>query len=117
MPIVTSLTDLIGNTPMLELGRYCADLPARVVAKLEMFNPISIKDRPVWQMILGAEERGDLCPGATIVEATSGNTGMAAAYIGGMRGYAVTLFMSEAQSVERRRVLTALGATIVLTRE
>lgn len=115
MRILSSLTDYIGNTPMLELGRYCAGLPAKVVAKLEMFNPISIKDRPVWQMIVGAEERGELVPGATIVEATSGNTGMAAAYIGGMRGYSVTLFMSEAQSIERRSVLAALGATIVLT--
>ncbi len=115
MPILSSITDLIGNTPMLELGRYCADVPGQVLAKLEMCNPISMKDRPVWHMILGAEERGDLSPGAMIVEATSGNTGMAAAYIGGMRGYPVTLFMSEAQSIERRSVLAALGATIVLT--
>lgn len=113
--IASSIVDLIGNTPLLQLGRYCGESGARVVAKLEMFNPISIKDRPVWGMIRGAEERGDLTPGDTLVEATSGNTGMALAYIGGMRGYQVTLFMSEAQSIERRRVLAALGATIILT--
>ncbi len=113
--IAASIVDLIGSTPLLELSRYTGGTGARVVAKLEMFNPISIKDRPVWQMIRGAEERGDISPGDMLVEATSGNTGMALAYIGGMRGYRVTLFMSEAQSIERRRVLAALGATIELT--
>jgi cysteine synthase A len=114
-PIASSIVDLIGNTPLLELGRYTRGAKARVVAKLEMFNPISIKDRPVWGMISGAEKRGEIKPGDMLVEATSGNTGMALAYIGGMRGYRVSLFMSEAQSIERRRVLAALGATIVLT--
>jgi cysteine synthase A len=113
--IASSIVDLIGNTPLLELGRYIGDSGARVVAKLEMFNPISIKDRPVWGMISGAEKRGEIKSGDMLVEATSGNTGMALAYIGGMRGYRVSLFMSEAQSIERRRVLAALGATIVLT--
>ena len=113
--IASSIVDLIGNTPLLELARFAGDSGAQVVAKLEMFNPISIKDRPVWGMIQGAEERGEIHAGDTLVEATSGNTGMALAYIGGMRGYQVTLFMSEAQSIERRRVLAALGATIILT--
>ncbi len=113
--IAASIVDLIGNTPLLQLTRFLGESEARVVAKLEMFNPISIKDRPVWGMIRGAEERGEIRAGDTLVEATSGNTGMALAYIGGMRGYQVTLFMSEAQSVERRRVLAALGATIILT--
>lgn len=113
--IASSIVDLIGNTPLLELGRYTKGAGARVVAKLEMFNPISIKDRPVWGMISGAEKRGEIKSGDMLVEATSGNTGMALAYIGGMRGYRVSLFMSEAQSIERRRVLAALGATIVLT--
>lgn len=113
--IASSIVDLIGHTPLLALDRYASGAGARVVAKLEMFNPIAIKDRPVWSMIRRAEERGEIAPGDTLVEATSGNTGMALAYIGAMRGYQVTLFMSEAQSVERRRVLAALGATLVLT--
>ncbi len=115
MPIAASIIDLIGNTPMLALDRFAGNQGAQVVAKLEMFNPISIKDRPVWSMIRRAEERGDIRSGDVLVEATSGNTGMALAYIGSMRGYRVQIFMSEAQSIERRSVLAALGATIVLT--
>jgi cysteine synthase A len=115
MKAVASITDLIGNTPLLELKRLADDAPARVFAKLEMFNPIAVKDRPVWHMIQGAEERGEIKPGDTLIEATSGNTGMALAYIGAMKGYRVILCMSEIQSIERRRVLTALGAQVVLT--
>jgi cysteine synthase A len=88
---------------------------ALILGKCEFFNPIAIKDRPALWMIREAERRGDLRPGATLVEATSGNTGMALAYIGRMRGYRVVLCMSEIQSVERRRVLSALGADLVLT--
>lgn len=113
--IASSVTDLIGNTPMVELSRYTAGAGARVVAKLEMFNPIAIKDRPVWSMVRRAEERGEIKPGDTLIEATSGNTGMALAYIGAMRGYKVVLTMSESQSIERRRVLAALGAELILT--
>ncbi len=112
--ILSSITELIGNTPLLKLDRFAPE-GAQVLAKLEQCNPISMKDRPVLQMIVSAEERGELQPGMTIVEATSGNTGMAAAYIGAMRGYSVRLYMSEAQSIERRNVLAALGARIVLT--
>lgn len=115
MTIAASIVDLIGNTPLLALDRFARDCGAQLVGKMEMFNPISVKDRPVWSMIRGAEERGDIRPGDTLVEATSGNTGMALTYIGTMRGYQVQIFMSEAQSVERRHVLTALGANIALT--
>ena len=109
------MTQLIGNTPLLELGRYAAGTPGRVVAKLEMFNPISVKDRPVVSMLRRAEERGEIKPGDTLIEATSGNTGMALAYIGGMKGYRIILCMSEIQSVERRKVLKALEAEVFLT--
>lgn len=115
MKYASSILDLIGNTPLLALDRINKDAPARVFAKCEFFNPIAVKDRPVLYMIRGAEERGDIKPGDTLVEATSGNTGMALAYIGRMRGYRVTLCMSEIQSLERRRVLKALGAELVLT--
>jgi cysteine synthase len=115
MNVASSILDLIGHTPLLALDRINEGGKARVVAKCEFFNPISIKDRPALYMIRGAEERGDIKPGDTLVEATSGNTGMALAYIGRMRGYRVTLCMSEIQSLERRRVLKALGADLVLT--
>ncbi|MCP4446125.1 MAG: cysteine synthase family protein [Myxococcales bacterium] len=115
MAIASSITDLIGNTPLLALDRFAAGCGARLVGKMEMFNPVSIKDRPVWSMIRRAEDRGDIRAGDTLVEATSGNTGMALTYLGVMRGYKVQIFMSEAQSVERRNVLAALGATIMLT--
>ena len=88
---------------------------AKVLGKCEFLNPIAIKDRPALWMIREAEKRGDIGPGTTLVEATSGNTGMALAYIGRMRGYRVVLCMSEIQSVERRSVLRALGAELVLT--
>jgi cysteine synthase A len=115
MKFATSITDLIGRTPLLEIQRFAEGARARIFAKLEMFNPIAIKDRPILYMIRGAEERGDIKPGDTLVEATSGNTGMALAYIGAMRGYRVVICMSEIQSVERRNVLKALGAEVVLT--
>jgi cysteine synthase A len=115
MKYASSITDLIGNTPLLALDRMHTGGGALILGKCEFFNPIAIKDRPALWMIREAERRGDLRPGATLVEATSGNTGMALAYIGRMRGYRVVLCMSEIQSVERRRVLSALGAELVLT--
>lgn len=115
MNYANSILDLIGGTPLLALDRLNIDGRARVLGKCEFFNPIAIKDRPALYMIRGAEKRGEIEPGDTLVEATSGNTGMALAYIGHMRGYRVILCMSELQSLERRRVLRALGAEVVLT--
>jgi cysteine synthase len=115
MNYASSVTDLIGNTPLLALDRINAGSGARVLAKCEFMNPIAIKDRPVFAMIREAEVRGAITPGATLIEATSGNTGMALAYIGRMRGYRVVLCMSEIQSAERRMTLQALGAEVHLT--
>ena len=115
MKYAASVVDLIGNTPLLALDRINEAGGARVLGKCEFLNPIAIKDRPVFAMIREAERRGDIRPGTTLIEATSGNTGMALAYIGSLRGYRVVLCMSEIQSVERRRVLKALGAELHLT--
>jgi cysteine synthase A len=115
MTILDDITRQIGETPLLRLKRFAPEAKAELLAKLELFNPYSIKDRPVLFMIRDAEERGLLPPGGTIVEATSGNTGMAAAMIAAVRGYRCILTMSEIQSVERRQVLRALGAELILT--
>lgn len=115
MKYASSVLDLIGNTPLLALDRINEPGHGRLLGKCEFLNPVAIKDRPALYMIRGAEARGDIEPGSTLVEATSGNTGMALAYIGRMRGYRVVLCMSEIQSVERRQVLKALGAEVVLT--
>ncbi|MDH5590940.1 MAG: cysteine synthase family protein, partial [Gemmatimonadota bacterium] len=115
MKYAESILDLIGNTPLLALSRIDQEGGATVLGKCEFFNPVAVKDRPALWMIREAEKRGDITPGTTLVEATSGNTGMALAYIGRMRGYRVVLCMSEIQSVERRSVLRALGAELVLT--
>ena len=109
-----TISDLIGNTPLLRLSRLAPE--ATLLAKLESFNPLSsAKDRAGLYMILDAEERGLLKPGAVIVEPTSGNTGVALAYIGRVRGYKVMLTMPETMSQERRALLSALGAELVLT--
>ncbi|MCM1355255.1 MAG: cysteine synthase A [Staphylococcus sp.] len=116
--IVTSVTELIGDTPLVRLGRFAEEVGAagNIYAKVEFFNPGgSVKDRVALNMINRAEAEGRLKPGATIIEPTSGNTGVGLALVGAARGYKVILTMPETMSVERRKLLSALGATIVLT--
>lgn len=113
--IYLHLTDLIGNTPMLELSGLDGQ-QARLVLKLEYFNPGgSVKDRIALAMIEDAEQRGILLPGATIIEPTSGNTGVGLAWVGAVKGYKVILTMPDTMSMERRNLLKAYGAHLELT--
>lgn len=116
--IVKSITDLIGRTPLLELSNYEAanEAKAHIVAKLEYFNPAgSVKDRIAKAMVDDAEAKGILKPGATIIEPTSGNTGIGLASVAAARGYKIILTMPETMSIERRNLLKAYGAELVLT--
>lgn len=116
--IYSSLTELIGNTPLLEVKNIenSENLTARILVKLEKFNPGgSAKDRIALAMIEDAERKGLLKPGGTIIEPTSGNTGIGLAWIAALKGYRLILTMPDTMSVERRKLLAALGATIVLT--
>ena len=114
--IYNDVTDLIGHTPLVRLNRLTEGLGAQVVVKLEFYNPAnSVKDRIGVAIIDAAERSGELKPGGTIVEATSGNTGIALAMVGAARGYKVILTMPETMSTERRVMLRAYGAEIVLT--
>ena len=116
--IAKNLTDLIGNTPLLELSNYNKKhlLAGKIIAKLEYFNPAgSVKDRVALSMIDDAEQKGLLKPGATIIEPTSGNTGVGLAFVSSARGYRLILTMPETMSLERRNLLKALGAQLVLT--
>lgn len=118
MNIAHSITDLIGHTPLLELCRYEADhgLEATILGKLERQNPAgSAKDRVAAAMIDQAEHQGRLAPGGTIIEPTSGNTGIGLAAVGAAKGYRVILTMPDTMSVERRSLIAAYGAEIVLT--
>ena len=118
MKIAHSLVDLIGNTPLLRLERYesANHLSAALLAKLECFNPLSsAKDRAAKYMIEDAEAKGLLKPGTVIVEPTSGNTGVGLSYIAAIKGYQVILTMPETMSLERRNLLSALGARLELT--
>lgn len=113
-----SLTDLIGNTPLLELSNYNREnkLQSRIIAKLEYFNPLgSVKDRIGYAMIKDAEEKGLLNQDTVIIEPTSGNTGIALAFVAASRGYRLILTMPETMSIERRNLLKALGAELHLT--
>ncbi|MHA1693096.1 MAG: cysteine synthase A [Candidatus Heimdallarchaeaceae archaeon] len=113
MKYAKDLTELIGNTPLLRLKRLFPDFD--VYGKCEFMNPLSIKDRPVLQIINDAEKEGKLKHGDEVIECTSGNTGMAVAYISAIKGYKAVLIMSEIQSLERRQILKALGAELILT--
>jgi cysteine synthase B len=111
------LLDLIGNTPLIKLDRLCADLPGiEICAKLEFFNPGgSVKDRPALNIIACAERSGKLTKDKTILDATSGNTGIAYAMIAAAKGYRVALCLPDNASIERKRILKALGAELIIT--
>ena len=111
-----NITQAFGNTPLVRLNRVTEGAGAEVYAKLEFYNPAgSVKDRIGIAIIDAAEASGELKPGGTIVEGTSGNTGIALAFVGAARGYRVILTMPESMSIERRKLLAAYGAEIVLT--
>ena len=114
--ILDDITQAVGNTPLVRLNRLAKDLPGDVAVKVEFYNPAnSVKDRIGTAIVDAAEANGELTPGGTIVEGTSGNTGIALAMVGAARGYRVILTMPETMSTERRVMLKAFGAEIVLT--
>ena len=113
-----TIADCVGNTPLVRLQRMAADCGGEVLVKLEGDNPAgSVKDRPALQMITAAEGRGDLTPGDTLIEATSGNTGIALAMAAAIKGYRMVLIMPENMSEERRACMKAYGAEIILVSE
>jgi len=114
--IYDNITQLIGDTPLVRLNRIVPEGAAEVVVKIESFNPLSsVKDRIAISMVEDAERAGQLHPGDTIVEATSGNTGIGLAYVAAAKGYRCVIVLPDTMSVERRKLLEALGATLILT--
>ncbi|OOS21286.1 cysteine synthase CysM [Moraxella pluranimalium] len=110
----TTLSDCVGNTPLVKLSTLGKNTGATLLAKLEGNNPAgSVKDRPAFNMIYQAEQRGDIKPGDTLIEATSGNTGIALAMVAAMRGYQMTLLMPANSTQERKDAMTAYGATLI----
>ncbi len=111
----STIDQFVGNTPLVQLQRLSGDTSNAILVKLEGNNPAgSVKDRPALSMIRGAEERGEIRPGDTLIEATSGNTGIALAMVAAMKGYRMVLIMPDNMSVERRQVMKAFGAEITL---
>ncbi|HUP59952.1 MAG TPA: cysteine synthase A [Thermoanaerobaculia bacterium] len=114
--IYDNITELIGNTPLVRISRVAPEGAAEVIGKLEAFNPLSsVKDRIAISMVAEAEKAGEIGPGSTIVEATSGNTGIGLAFVAAAKGYRCVLIMPDTFSVERRKLLEAMGAQLILT--
>jgi cysteine synthase A len=114
--IYDNISEVVGNTPLIRVNRVLPENAAELAVKLESFNPLSsVKDRIAYSMVTEAEKAGELKPGMTIVEATSGNTGIGLAFVAAARGYRCVLVMPDTMSVERRKLLQALGAELILT--
>mgnify|MGYP003887205611 CR=1 FL=1 len=115
MRVIDDITELIGKTPLLRVKKLIPDCAANIVAKLELSNPMSVKDRPIRHIVEKGLREGTIEPGTELVEASSGNTAIAIAMFGAANGFPVKIFMSELCSVERFQILNAFGATVVLT--